>query len=615
NMESFLYRNEANKLLPNNNYLKVELRGKDKNPFAIGANVSLKAAGQSFYIENIPIRGFQSSVDYRPNFGLGDITNIDSLIVEWPTGEKSIRTNIKSNQQLLIEYEKEEKSAAEPEGLIKSSKPIFTEILDSLDWRYEHKENLFVDFKRDLLLYHMMSTEGPKIAVADVNGDGKEDFYIGGAANSPAALYVQQADGAFLSTNQSLFQKDRAAEDMDCLFFDADQDGDQDLYVARGGNEFLLNSNNLVDQLYLNDGQGNFSRSPQFLPTFKLESSACVAAADYDKDGDQDLFVGIRAIPGHYGSPVNGYILNNNGKGIFQNASKVIAPELENLGLIKDVIWMDFDGDEDEDLIVAGEWMPISFFENKRGKFQQIDGIPNAEKTAGWWNCMQAGDFDKDGDLDLIVGNHGLNSRFSASADQPISIHIKDFDQNGTPDPIISQYNGGASYPMVLRHDLAMQLPGLKRKYLKYVNYKEQGIEDIFSPEQLAGTLVKEVHNLRSSILINNGDGSFELKDLPIEAQYAPVYGILVEDFDKDGNLDVLLGGNLYGVKPEVGRYDANYGLMLKGKGDASFEVLKSAQSGFFLKGQVRDIVGIKNKDRSLLLVAKNDEPMQVFEY
>ncbi|MEM8890997.1 MAG: VCBS repeat-containing protein, partial [Bacteroidota bacterium] len=615
NMESFLYRNESEKIYPERHYLKVELEGTGKNPYAIGANVNLKAGDKNFYIENIPIRGFQSSIDYRPNFGLGDITKVDELKVEWPSGEQTILKDVAVDQMLTIKYTDADKSSASPQGLKAGGTPLFTEIKDSLDWRYEHKENLFVDFKRDLLLYHMMSTEGPHIAKADVNGDGLEDFFIGGAANSAGAMYEQQRDGSFLPTNEALFNQDRASEDMDCIFFDADNDGDQDLYVARGGNEFLIKSNVLVDQLYLNDGSGKFSRSPQYLPTFKPESSACVQAADYDKDGDMDLFVGIRAIPGYYGVSANGYLLNNNGKGVFKNVTKIAAPELENLGMIKDIIWMDFDGDEDEDMIVSGEWMPISFFENNGGKFRQIDAISNADKSSGWWNCMQAGDFDKDGDLDLIVGNHGLNSRFTASPEKPITVHVKDFDNNGTPDPVISQYNGEESYPIVLRHDLTMQLPALKRKYLKYINYKEQKIEDIFSPEQLEGTLVKEVHNLKSSLLINNGDGSFELRDLPLEAQYSPVYGLLVEDFDKDGNLDVLLGGNLYAVKPEVGRYDANYGLFLKGKGDGSFESIPSVESGFFLKGEVRDLVSLKNGNKSLLLVAKNNEAMQLFTY
>ncbi|MDW3649013.1 MAG: VCBS repeat-containing protein [Bacteroidia bacterium] len=615
NMESFLYRNEADKIYPERHYLKVELEGTDENPYAIGANVSLKAAGKDFYIENIPIRGFQSSIDYRPNFGLGDITKVEELKVEWPTGEQTILKDVAVDQLLTIKYTDAEKGPANPQGLKGANAPLFTEIKDSLDWRYEHKENLFVDFKRDLLLYHMMSTEGPHIAKADVNSDGLEDFFIGGAANSAGAIYEQQADGSFLSTNQALFNQDRASEDMDCIFFDADNDGDQDLYVARGGNEFLMKTNVLVDQLYLNNGSGQFSRSPQYLPTFKPESSACVQAADYDKDGDMDLFVGIRAIPGYYGVSANGYLLNNNGKGVFKNITKVAAPELENLGMIKDIIWMDFDGDDDEDMIISGEWMPISFFENNGGKFRQIDAISNVEKSSGWWNCMQAGDFDKDGDLDLIVGNHGLNSRFSASAEKPITVHVKDFDNNGTPDPVISQFNGEESYPLVLRHDLTMQLPVLKRKYLKYINYKEQRIEDIFSPEQLEGSLVKEVHNLRSSILINQGNGEFEIRDLPLEAQYSPVYGLLVEDFDKDGNLDVLLGGNLYAVKPEVGRYDANYGLLLKGNGDGSFEPVSSVESGFFLKGEVRDLISLKRGNTSLLLVAKNNEPMQLFSY
>ncbi len=613
NQPAFLYRNETNILLPNQNYLKVILAGEGANPFAIGAKVTLKTDDQIFYLENIPVRGFQSSVDYRPNFGLGAIQKIDSLIVEWPNDKKTILANIPTNQTITV---KSIESTDNRQPITDSRQPtLLKEITNSLNLSFQHQENRFIDFDRDRLLYHMISTEGPRMTKGDVNGDGLEDFYIGGASGNPGALMVQQVDGRFIATNKNLFGSTAGGEDTDCLFFDADNDGDLDLYVAHGGNEFLgFDSQALIDQLYFNDGQGNFKKSAQFLPSFNGQSSSCIAAADYDNDGDQDLFVGIRLKPGYYGLPMDGHILNNDGQGKFKNITKEIAPEMRRLGMMTDAIWMDTDGDQDQDLIVIGEWMEVTVFENNGGKFKKATKKAGLTNSSGWWNCIKAGDFDKDGDVDLVVGNHGLNSRFAATPDKPLKLFMNDFDRNKTPEPIITQYNGAEDYPMVLRHDLVMQLPHLKKKYLKNANYKNQRITDIFTKEELKGTIAKKAHTLETSLFINNGDGTFTQKELPKAAQFSPTYGLLVKDLDKDGNLDILMGGNLYGVKPEVGRYDANYGLLLKGNGDATFEPILSKESGFFMKGQVRDLATINVKGKELILVAKNNEAMQVFE-
>ena len=609
NATASIFRNETT-TIGGNNYLKVILKGEGKNIHAIGANVTAKANGKQFYIENIPIRGFQSSIDYRPNFGLGTNEIVDTLIINWPTGKATVLTNVPANQTLTIS-QKEANTFATISQQHHTTTSLFQEQTNQLPWSFTHKENRFVDFDRDRLIFHMLSTEGPKIAKGDINGDGLEDFFIGGAAGSAGQLFVQQADGSFQPKPQADFEKDAAAEDTDCLLFDADNDGDQDLYVARGGNEYLNNSQNLIDQLYINDGQGNFSKSPQILPSFKFESSGCVTAADFDKDGDLDLFVGIRVTPGFYGRPNNGYLLLNNGKGQFSNVTKQVAPKLLNLGMITDALWLDYDQDEDQDLVVVGEWMPITLFENNNGKFTSKKAIPNSE---GWWNCIANGDFDNDGDLDLVVGNHGLNTRFEASSDKPLLLTVNDFDRNGTPEPILSQYNGDKAYPLVLRHDLVMQLPGLKKKYLKYANYKEQTVEDIFTKEQLANALQLETTNLETSILLNDGNGQFNIAPLPKAAQLSPTYGLLVKDFNNDGTVDILLGGNLYHVKPEVGRYDANYGSLLRGNGDGTFTPIPAKESGFFTKRQIRDIVSLEVQGKELILVAKNDDQMQVFE-
>ncbi len=612
NAEAFIYRNELDLVKPRN-WLKVTLIGKEKNIFAVGAQVTLYANGQTFYQANIPVRGFQSTVDPRLNFGLGQVSIIDSIIVLWPDQSITKTFNIKPNQELILQQE-ESQSIAWKEDAPKLTGQIFTEIGDST-LLFNHQENVFVDFDRDRLIYHMLSTQGPRICVGDVNNDGREDFFIGGAANMPSALFVQGTNGTFKSTNQDLFLREKASEDLDCIFFDADSDGDQDLYVARGGNEFLLNSNLLVDQLYINDGTGTFSRSPQYLPTFKMESTACVQAADYDQDGDQDLFVGIRVIPGYYGLPAQGYLLNNDGNGIFRDATKQLAPEMLNLGMITDALWMDLDDDNDEDLVVVGEWMPITLFFNDRGMFRKSVLELGGRKTHGWWNCLRAGDFDRDGDQDLIIGNHGLNTRFRASQEKPVELFVNDFDKNGTPEPIITQYNGEQSYPLALRHDLVMQLPHLKKKYQLYANYREQTINDIFPEESVKTSVHQAAYELRTIYLENKGKGKFREHSLPTEVQFSPVYGLLVHDFDGDDHLDLLLGGNLYEVKPEVGRYDASQGLLLKGDGKHHFKAVHGRESGFQSQGQIRDLALIHIAGKPKVLVARNKASLQIYAF
>jgi enediyne biosynthesis protein E4 len=613
NRQAFVYRNESNKILPKNHYLKFILQGEKGNVHALGAKITVLAKGQKFYLEQMPMRGFESTVDDRPNFGLGEIRVVEKVTIEWPDGKITEMDSVTTDQTVTVQQKNGK--TWQSQTVNEKRKMVFTvQPNQSFGIDFKHKENDFVDFDRDRLIYHMLSTEGPKISVADVNQDGTQDFFIGGAKDQPGSLF-QQTNEKFKQTNQSLFEIDKVSEDLGSTFFDADGDGDFDLYVCSGGNEFSTSSSALINRLYLNDGNGNFSKSKQLLPTSKFESTSCVKAADYDHDGDLDLFVGVRLEPFRYGFPMNGYILNNDGKGNFTNVSNAIAPGLKKLGMITDATWADVDGDKDPDLVVVGEYMPVSIFINQDGKkLINKTGEFGLEKSNGWWNTIEAIDIDKDGDIDFIAGNHGLNSRFRASKEKPVTMYVSDFDRNGSIEQIICTYNGEISYPMVLRHDLISQIPSLKKKYLKYESYKNATITDIFTPEQLKSALKLEAFNFSSSILINNGKGKFEMKELPVEAQFSPMFGICVDDFDGDGKIDLLMGGNLYRVKPEVGRYDASYGVFLKGDGKGNFVSIKAKDSGFFVDGEVRDIKKIAIGKSDYVIVARNNDTPLVFK-
>ena len=613
NMPPFVYKNKSTELLKENNYLKVKLIGEKNNINAVGAKVTIKSDEQIFYLEQSPIRGFQSTVDNIVHFGLGEISSIDSLIVDWYYGKRSVLTNISVNQTVVISESEAQKPEHKEEQ--NNNKSIFKNVSEIIDLDYLHVENTYVDFDRDRLLYHMRSTEGPKLDIGDVNNDGLMDFYIGGAKNSAGKLFLNIGQNKYKSSNADLFEKDKQSEDSQVVFFDVDNDGDLDLYVSSGGVEYSSSSYALFDRLYINDGFGEYARSSQLLPTSNPESTSVVIPNDFDKDGDIDLFVGIRLKPGSIGVPQNGYILENNGKGEYKDVTLELALEMIELGMITDAKWADFDNDDDYDLIIVGEWMEIKLFENDNSNFTEISKDVGLKNTSGWWNRIASSDIDNDGDIDFIVGNHGLNSRFKASVEAPISCYVNDFDNNGSIEQIVCNYNEGKSYPLVLRHDLIKQLPHLKKKYVYYTNYKGQAIEDIFTSEELKNSIVHEVTMLESILLINNGDASFKIKPLPTESQFAPIYAISASDFDKDGVIDLVLGGNLYNVKPEIGSYDASYGQFLKGTGNGDFTVYSMAESGLFLDGEIRDFKIFSHKQNDLLLVSKNNSTVDFYQY
>jgi hypothetical protein len=603
NSPAALFENRSREL-NKNHFLKFDLKGQGQNTYALGTKITLHAGDTSFYLEQMPIRGFESSVDPRPNFGLGRVAVLDSLRVEWPDGTNVVMRDVPADQ--IIRLSQGEGGMAQER--VTDSKSVFSMAVPQ-PISYTHKENDFVDFDRDRLVFHMLSNEGPRVAAGDVNGDGRTDIYVGGSRDVAGALMVQQPSGKFVATNDAVFNADKASEDGGSLFFDADGDGDLDLYVCSGGNEYSASSFALANRLYINDGKGKFSRSPQVLPTSKFESTSVVAAADFDQDNDLDLFVGTRLAPMQYGVPVSGYVLRNDGRGTFSDVTSEVAPGLLNLGMITDATWQDIDGDKDKDLIAVGEYMAITIWKNDAGKLSRTEQ-PSLLKSEGWWNRLAAGDIDNDGDIDLIAGNHGWNSRFRADANHPVCMYVNDFDQNGTVEHVLCTFQNERLYPLALRHDMIAQIPSLKKKYLKYESYRDQAISDIFEPAVLEKAIRLEAFELGSVVLINDGNGIFSKRLLPSEAQTSPLYALVLTDVNGDGNLDLIAGGNQYRAKPEVGRYDASFGLYMQGDGRGNFACVPNRLTGLRVEGEVRDVALINIAGKPVIIFARNNESL-----
>jgi enediyne biosynthesis protein E4 len=607
NGEAFVYRNMTSEKL-HAHYLKIQLQGTPPNTFGFGTRVTLYANGGQQILEQMPSRGFESSVEPVLNFGLGNVKLVDSLEVRWPNLRTQKIKNVSADTSITLL----QKNAT---GIFKPASPIpalFQNITSSvITGNIDHKENPFIDFDIEKLIPKMLSTEGPKLAVGDVNGDGLADFFMGGAFGDTAKLFIQKPDGSFIQRSESAFMQDKDYESVGAEFFDADGDGDLDLVVASGGNQVPLGSLYTMPRLYINDGKGNFTRAASGWPTVYLNAS-CVRTGDFDGDGLPDIFIGARSIPGSYGINPSSKLLRNKGHGKFEDVTNNIAPVLSSLGMVTDAQWYDIDGDGKKELIVVGDWMPVTILKYKNGLFEKTGELA---RSSGWWNCLTIADVNGDGFPDLIAGNNGTNSKIRADSTHPARLFIDDFDKNGQTDCITAYYKtDGKSYPFNLRGDMVAQLPYLKKKFLKYVDYAGKTIDEVFSESELEHAQKRIVQQTQSCVFYNDGKGNFKMEPLPQMAQISPAFGILVADLNGDGFKDIFLGGNFYGLKPEVGRNDASYGIALFGNAEHSFTYIKPSVSGLFIKGEVRDVKEITTGKGNYILMARNNDSLQIFK-
>ncbi len=603
-----ILRNNAEKL-KTKNYLKIKLKGQDLNTSGIGSRIVIKTGADFQVKEHYLSKGYISSLDDKLHFGLGNHKKIDSLWVSWPDGNTQLLTNVKGNQQIEIAYRKENPPLA---SLYKKSKqPLMEEVTNAIAIGYTHKENEYNDFENEILIPHKMSTMGPGMAVADVNGDGLEDFYVGGAKGYTGVLYTQNKNGSFTTTKKTPWNKDIQAEDIAATFIDVDNDNDMDLYVVSGGNEVAPNSPLLQDRIYLNDGKGNFEKATNALPEM-LTSGGVVSAADFDADGDMDLFVGGRVIPGQYPKAPRSYLLQNNG-GIFTDVTKEIAPDLVSPGLITTALWTDINKDGAKDLMVAGEWTAISVFQNTNNTFKNVTGELGLQDSQGWWYGLAAGDFDGDGDEDYVVGNLGQNYKYQASPETSFDLFYDDFDGNNTGDIVLSYEEDGKKVPLRGRECSSQQMPFIKEKFGTYDAFAKAELKDIFGEEKLKKALHLQAKTFASVYLQNNGKEGWKMVSLPRIAQISSVNDFIVKDFNKDGNLDVVLAGNLYGSEVETPRNDAGNGLVLFGDGKGKFIPQSIEASGFFAPRDVKGLQQIMVADKLHIAVVNNSDKLQFF--
>ena len=595
NQDAFVYRNMTTEQL-HHHFLKVKLEGDSMNTSGIGARVKLYANGTVQTLEQMPSRGFQSSVDPILNFGIDTTKHIDSLTIQWPGGHVETRRD-PAIDTLLTLYRKNaiEGFPGKPE----SAKPLYNNVTAGfIRGNIHHTENEYSDFNREKLIPKMLSTEGPCLAVGDVNGDGLEDFYMANAFADTAKIFIQQPDGHFIQKKQPAFEKDKYFESIGAVFIDADGDGDLDLVVGSGGNQAFAGSANLLTRLYLNDGKGNFTRSTKGWPEVTV-NAACVKALDFDGDGLMDLFIGARVIPGHYGLKPASVLLKNEGKGMFIDVTKSLAPQLTDLGMVTDASWADIDGDGKPELVVVGDWMPVTIMRFENGIFHKVNELAN---SSGWWNSLTIADVNKDGFPDLVAGNFGLNSRIKADTLHPAQLYTSDFNKNGQTECIPVYYKtDGKAYPYYMKGELEKEIPLLKKKFLHFKSFAGKEFREIYNAEELKQATVLTVNETRTIVFLNDGKGHFTKQALPVEAQLSPVYAAVVYDLDGNGMNDIFLAGNFYGLKPQTGRFDASYGTLFLQDRQHHFQYVSPKQSGLFVPGEVRNAVMLRQTEKTRL--------------
>jgi len=599
-----------------NHYLRIKLQAPSQK--VLGTKVFVYAGEELKYVDHSNFCGYRSTVDPVIHFGLGEVTYLDSILVVWPDGMGQVMYDVQADQILEISYDPRHKANYPLYPAPPSSQHMFIHVSDSFDIQYLHQEEVFDDFSLQETLPHQLSQNGPPLTVGDVNGDGLEDLAIGGSVGNPLILFMQLKDGF----QKKVFEMGgNAFEVSDLLLFDADGDGDKDLYLVSGSQEVGLNPAYYQDRLYLNDGKGNFSWQTDALPKMPV-SGSCVISEDYDGDGDQDLFVGGGLIPGEYPKKASSYLLRNDtdSKGVkFTDVTNDLCPELIEIGMVKDAIWTDFDSDDQIDMVLVGEWMPITFLRNENGKFTNITNETGIENQMGWWRSIASGDFDNDGDPDFVVGNEGLNSWFKASAEEPIMAYHSDFNNDGRYDVIITQYllskdGSRKSYPVHFKSDLGKQLDMMNKKFTTYAEYSEATIGDMFSKEELERSEKATATWMANSYIENLGKGKFSLSKLPAAAQLAPINAMITLDLNKDGNADLLVVGNDFTNSVFWGPMDALNGLVMLGDGTGNFNCLEYPHTGFFVPGDAKALVQLPlSTGQQLFIASQNRDSLRVF--
>lgn len=602
NGPAFVYRNNAREL-NGNNFISLQLKGKGKNTFAIGSKIRVYANGRLFYRELIPSRGFQSCVDYRQVIGLGKITALDSLVIVWPD-RTTVKINHPAINQLHQISQDDEKTMADPPSVVDSAGFLLERVKSNFD---KHMEADNVDFNYELNLPKMLSREGPKAAVGDVNGDGLEDVYIGGTIGHPGQLYLQTPEGKFIKKEEPAFRQFGDFEDQAVLLFDADHDGDLDLFIGPGGNANPPMSRQMQNRLFKNDGKGNFTLDPEAFPgNLQGVNTAVAVAGDFNHDGFPDLFVGGRSVPREYGTAPASYLFINDGKGHFTDMAATKNPEIAHIGMVTAAAWADVAGDADQELIIVGEWMTPRIFSYKKDHFEEIR--TNLSNLYGWWESLAVADLDGDGKNDLILGNIGENFYLRPDSASPVKLWLNDFDQNGITDKVLTRTINGKDVPVFLKHEMERQLPILKKQNLKNGDYAKKPVQELLPADLLQRSTIKLFNYPSSMIATNLGNGNFSVRPMPARLQLSSINAVLYADLNGDGYGDLVLGGNEFGFLPQFGRLDASLGNVMLNDGRGKFIWKSSDETGLELRGQIRDIVAVKGKNQTSILVLQNDE-------